>query len=116
MLLDKVDYERFKSMLVGRFITRTTNSPANAIIACVNIRNKHGDFNISASYVHSIICKDKGYLWHRNANMLDNRRENLETDIPLQVSTVGIATPELTYDPDIVQQYIDLLTNQPETE
>ena len=31
MLVDKVDYERFKSMLVGRFVARTTNSPANAM-------------------------------------------------------------------------------------
>ena len=89
MLVDKVDYERFKSMLVGRFTARTSGF-ANAIIAGMNTRNKHGEFNISASYVHSMICKGNGYLWHRNGNMLDNRRKNLETDIPLQTSTVGL--------------------------
>ena len=98
MLIDKVDYERLKYMSVGQFTARATTSPTNSIIVAVNTRDKKGKFNASASFVHTLICKGNGYRWHRDSNLLNNRRNNLETDIPLQTSTVGFSS----YDPTTI--------------
>ena len=55
MLIDKVDYERLRSMNVGRFIARPATSPTTGLAAAVNTRNKNNEVNASASYVLSLI-------------------------------------------------------------
>ena len=89
MKIDKVDYERLKSELVGSFFASASTSLNNVPVAVVNTRKKDGQFNAVPSCVHHLICKGKGYIRHRSGDLLDNRRANLETDTPLQVSTVG---------------------------
>ena len=90
MKIDKVDYERIRSEEAGRFFARHSSIHGMAPAAFVNTRKKDGEFSASASYVHNLVCRGKGYLWHKNADLLDNRRENLETELPIQSSTIGL--------------------------
>jgi hypothetical protein len=97
MKIDKVDYEALKTALAGRFIARISATFDNQPIAFVHPRNKEGTFNSNPNYVHNLICKHRGFLWHRNTDQLDNRRANLETNLPIQESTVGKPSADKTY-------------------
>lgn len=119
MKIDKVDYERLKREQVGRFFAKPSSYHNGALVAFVNTRKKNGEFYANASYVHNLICRNKGYLWHSNSDLLDNRRDNLETDIPLQSSTVGLSQPRpmpeaIPYDPNEPHKVINLLTGESE--
>ncbi len=117
MKIDKVDYESFRSDLVGRFFCKPSSYHDNQPVAYVHVRIKEGGFNTSPNLVHSLICKHRGYLWHRNNDPLDNRRSNLETNLPLQTSTVGTSKPIYKpepYDHKATHEVIDLITGQPE--
>jgi hypothetical protein len=116
MKIDKVDYEVLKRELAGRFFSKVSTQFDNQPTACVHSRNKDGGFNMTPNYVHSLICKHRGFLWHRNSSLLDNRRNNLETNLPLQSSTVGICKPQpeaQPYDSKAKHEIINLLTGQP---
>jgi hypothetical protein len=89
MKIDKVDYERIRSEEAGRFFAKPSSYHGMSPAAFVNTRKKDGEFLANATYVHNLVCRGKGYLWHRNADLLDNRRENLETELPIQSSTIG---------------------------
>ncbi len=89
MKIDKVDYERLKNEHVGRFFVSSSTGSNSGPVAVANTRKKDGRFYEAPSCVHDLICKGKGFIRHRNGDPLDNRRANLETDTPLQASTVG---------------------------
>ena len=115
MLIDRVDYETLLSPDMGRITARAASSPIQGIVATVNTKTAGKKFKLSSTYVHSLLCEGRGYLWHKNGNMLDNRRENLETDIPLQTSTVGLKSPgsDLISHGNKPHVFIDLLSSQP---
>lgn len=93
LLIDKEDYEMLMNPDMGRITARATQSPIAGIVATLNTRAATGKFKLSSTYVHSLLCEGRGYLYHRNANLLDNRRENLETDIPWEIPIKGRIGP-----------------------
>lgn len=117
MKIDKVDYESLKSDLVGRFFAKTSSAHSNTPVAFVHTRTKDNKFQSAPNYVHNLICKHRGFLWHRNSDMLDNRRANLENNIPLQTSTVGSKNPTTktgSYAPKNIDVFWDYTDNEPE--
>ncbi|MDF7826722.1 hypothetical protein P4B35_22020 [Pontiellaceae bacterium B12227] len=114
--IDKPDYEALKTDLAGRFIARISAAFNNQPLAYVHTRNKDGKFGATPSYVHNLICKHRGFLWHRNGDQLDNRRANLETNIPMQTSTVGADTLDTKtppYSPEDMAELYEFFDNKP---
>ncbi len=43
----------------------------SGIVATINTLGTGKKFKQASSYVHTLICEGRGYLWHRNGNLLD---------------------------------------------
>ena len=85
MLIDKSDFEALMRKRIGRIMAKPTTSPIKGIVAAANTLSAQKKYKLSASYIHSLICEGQGYLWHRNGDLLDNRKSNLVTDLPWSV-------------------------------
>lgn len=107
--IDLYDYGRMSVIVgfkLGSFYVRQFSGYP---VLAANKTQKNGEYNNSATYVHTVITDKLGFRHFKNGNTLDCRRTNLATDSDLRTEVPPELIGEDRAQSEIIQQQIGQL-------